>query len=77
MASVVEEVGEALVGAQITTHAVSTSLPPRRSSNRLLRVNVLLGKLIVALLAVLAWKGFELVVLQMGEFLMTDGPLSR
>lgn len=60
------EVGDALVGTAEATHAVSTSLPPRRRARRYLRVNNVLGKLIIALLAVLAWKGFELVVIQTG-----------
>jgi hypothetical protein len=68
MARAQDEVGDALVDAAEATHAVPTSLPPRRSSRRHLRVNNVLGKLILALLAVLAWKGFELVVIQTGVF---------
>ncbi|ORY74988.1 hypothetical protein BCR35DRAFT_306382 [Leucosporidium creatinivorum] len=69
MARVQEEVGEALVGAAEATRAVSTSLPPRRRSPRYLRVNVVLGKVILALLVLLAWKGFELVVIQTGSYI--------
>lgn len=60
--------GEALVGVAEATHVVSTCSPrARRTERRWLRVNVVLGKLIVGLLVLLAWKGFELVVLQAGE----------
>ena len=67
MAVLSEEVGEALVGAAEATHTISVPAPTQRRSRRWLRVNVLLGKLIVGLLVLLAWKGFQLVVLQMGE----------